>query len=91
MAGCDSFEHKQEMARTVKRLGYPMVLNVVIHRHNIDRMDQILDMASALEADYVELANTQYYGWALENRKALLPTREQLERAEAIAKKYQGG
>ena len=87
-AGTDAFAHKVEMARAVKEQGYPMVLNVVLHRHNIDRTDAILDMALDLGADYVELANTQYYGWAFHNRNQLLPTREQLERSEAVANRY---
>ena len=89
LAGSENFEHKQAMARSVKEHGYPMVLNVVLHRHNIHRIDHILDMAVALEADYVELANTQYYGWALKNRDALMPSKAQLERAETIARRYQ--
>ena len=89
LGGTRSFAHKREMAERVKAHGYPMVLNVVIHRHNIDRMAEILDLCEALEADYVELANTQYYGWAWHNRHQLLPTREQLARAEAVAKRYQ--
>jgi pyrroloquinoline quinone biosynthesis protein E len=89
LAGTDSHRHKMEVARLVKAYGYPMVLNVVMHRHNLDRMREILDMALALEADYVELANTQYYGWALANRDYLLPTRDQLQRAEAVAHDYQ--
>ena len=87
-AGTDAFAHKVEMARAVKEHGYPMVLNVVLHRHNIDRTDEILDMAVDLGADYVELANTQFYGWAFHNREQLLPTREQLERSEAVANRY---
>ena len=87
-AGTDAFAHKVEMARAVKEQGYPMVLNVVLHRHNIDRTDAILDMALDLGADYVELANTQYYGWAFHNRNQLLPTREQLQRSEAVANRY---
>lgn len=89
LGGTRSFEHKLKMARAVKRMGYPMVLNVVIHRENIDQIRDILEMAIALDADYVELASTQYYGWALLNRDRLLPTREQLQRAEAIAHDYQ--
>ena len=88
LAGTNAFARKVEMARAVKEQGYPMVLNVVLHRHNIDRTDAILDMALDLGADYVELANTQYYGWAYHNRHQLLPTREQLERSEAIANRY---
>ena len=88
LAGTDAFAHKVEMARAVKDEGYPMVLNVVLHRHNIDRTDAILDLALDLGADYVELANTQFYGWAFHNRHQLLPTRGQLERSEAVASRY---
>ena len=88
LAGTDAFAHKVEMARAVKAHGYPMVLNVVLHRHNIDHTDAILDMALDFGADYVELANTQFYGWAFHNRHRLLPTREQLERSEAVANRY---
>ncbi len=88
LGGTHSFERKLEMARAVKRHDYPMVLNVVLHRHNIEQLDQILEMAITLDADYVELANTQYYGWALHNREQLLPTREQLQNAEVVANEY---
>ncbi|KVF79529.1 pyrroloquinoline quinone biosynthesis protein PqqE [Burkholderia sp. FL-7-2-10-S1-D7] len=83
-----AFAHKLEMARAVKRHGYPMVLNFVTHRHNIDDIDRIIELCLALEADYVELATCQYYGWAYLNRNALLPTREQLVRAERITDEY---
>ncbi len=89
LAGTESFEHKKQVARWVKANDYPMVLCVVIHRHNIEQMEQILEMAIELGADYLELANTQYYGWAHLNRPQLLPSREQFERAEAIAHRYQ--
>ncbi len=88
LAGTESFEHKKQVARWVKQQGYPMVLCVVIHRHNIDQMEDILEMAIELGADYLELANTQYYGWAHLNRAQLMPTRAQFERAEAIAQRY---
>ncbi|WP_316369490.1 pyrroloquinoline quinone biosynthesis protein PqqE [Candidatus Thiodiazotropha sp. CDECU1] len=89
IAGNNSFEHKLEMARLVKKYDYPMVLCFVLHRHNEDQVEQILEMSHALEADYVELATTQYYGWALHNREQLLPSREQVEAAEAVAHRYQ--
>lgn len=88
LGGTDSFEKKKAMARAIKAHGYPMVLNIVLHRKNIDDLGEIIAMAEALGADYVELANTQYYGWAFENRDALLPTREQLERAERVTNEY---
>ncbi|MET0120399.1 MAG: pyrroloquinoline quinone biosynthesis protein PqqE [Candidatus Thiodiazotropha sp. 6PLUC9] len=89
IAGNNSFQHKMEMARLVKKYDYPMVLCFVLHRHNEDQVEQILEMSYALEADYVELATTQYYGWALHNREQLLPTQEQVEAAEAVAHRYQ--
>ncbi|RQW78429.1 MAG: pyrroloquinoline quinone biosynthesis protein PqqE, partial [Methylococcus sp.] len=88
LAGTDSFEQKKAVAHLIKQHGYPMVLCVVIHRHNIHLMREILEMAIELGADYLELANTQYYGWAHLNRDQLLPTREQFETAEAIAQSY---
>lgn len=88
LAGTKSFEEKKRVARLIKDHGYPMVLCVVIHRHNIHLMKEILEMAIELKADYLELANTQYYGWAHINRAALLPTREQFEVAEKIAQDY---
>ncbi|MBV8782770.1 MAG: pyrroloquinoline quinone biosynthesis protein PqqE [Gammaproteobacteria bacterium] len=79
-----TFEHKSQVAALIRAHGYPMVLNVVLHRHNIDHVGEILAMAERMGAQYVELANTQYYGWAWLNRAELLPSRAQLERAEAV-------
>lgn len=88
IAGTTSFQTKKEVAHLVKKHGYPMVLCVVIHRENIHQMPEILAMAEELGADYLELANTQYYGWAHANRDLLLPTKEQFEQAEAIAQAF---
>jgi len=79
-----TFELKHRVARTIKQHGWPMVLNVVLHRLNIDHVDRIIGLAVELGAEYVELANTQYYSWAFDNREHLLPTREQLRKAEAV-------
>src|SRR5216683_2348483 len=84
IAGTPSYRRKVEAARTVKKLGFPLTLNVVLHRQNIDQAAAILALAEELAADRLELANTQYYGWALHNRAALLPTWDQLQRAEEI-------
>ena len=89
IAGTPSYHQKIVAARAVKALGFPLTLNVVLHRHNIDQMAQILALAEELEADRVELANTQYYGWALHNRAALLPTWDQLQRAEPVVRAAQ--
>lgn len=83
-----AFQQKYDMSRLVKQYGYPMVLNFVIHRHNIDQIDQIIELCLELEADTVELAICQFYGWAYENRQGLLPTKEQLVRAERITNEY---
>ena len=83
-----TFDLKQKAARLIKDHDYPMVLNVVLHRLNIDHVGQILEMAEQLGAEYVELANTQYYGWGYVNRDRLLPTREQLERADEVTQRF---
>jgi PqqA peptide cyclase len=83
-----TFELKSKVAALIKRYDYPMVMNVVLHRLNIDHVEQILDMAERLGAEYVELANTQYYGWAQLNRQGLLPSREQLQRAEEVTRRF---
>jgi PqqA peptide cyclase len=86
IAGTPSFARKLAAARLVKKLGWPLTLNVVLHRQNIDRVAGVLGLAQELEADRIELANTQYYGWAWRNRDGLLPSRAQLERAEAVVR-----
>ena len=86
IAGARSFERKLVAARLVKELGWPLTLNVVLHRHNVDRVAGILDLAEQLEADRIELAHTQYYGWALRNRDGLLPSRAQLEHAQGVVR-----
>lgn len=83
-----AFAQKVKMARAVKECGYPMVLNFVIHEQNVDYVDKILQLSVELEADYVELANTQYYGWALQNRAQLMPSREQLQQAEEVTNEF---
>jgi pyrroloquinoline quinone biosynthesis protein E len=83
-----TFELKSRVAALIKKYDYPMVLNVVLHRLNIDHVEEILEMADELGAEFVELANTQYYGWAWHNREQLMPSRAQVEQAEATTKKW---
>jgi pyrroloquinoline quinone biosynthesis protein E len=85
IAGLKSFEKKLEVCSWVKELGMPLTLNVVLHRDNLAHVGEIVALAERLKADRLELANTQYLGWALVNRRALLPTREQLEAARKVA------
>ncbi len=81
IAGVDVFEQKLDFARIVRKLELPLCINAVVHRENLDRIPDLIDLAERLDAHRLELANTQYYGWALANRAALLPSQEQLERA----------
>ncbi|WP_246102332.1 pyrroloquinoline quinone biosynthesis protein PqqE [Streptomyces piniterrae] len=81
IAGRRSFADKERAAAVVREAGLPLGLNVVLHRHNLDALDDLIDLAPAWGADRIELANTQFYGWALRNRAELLPSREQLTRA----------
>jgi len=87
IAGVRSVKHKQAAAALVTELGFAFTVNVVLHRANLDRIEQIIDLAADLGADRVELANTQYYGWGLRNRAALQPTREQVDRSRDVAQR----
>ena len=79
-----TFELKSRVAAIIKDAGYPMVLNCVMHRFNLPHVGRIIDMAERMGADFLELANTQWYGWAWHNRAALMPTVDELRDAEAI-------
>ncbi len=81
--GSDSFDHKLAMTREVVRQGIPLGLNFVLHRGNIHQVTDFLELARSLGAAFVELANTQYYAWALHNREQLMPSRRQVEEARA--------
>ncbi|MFM2036476.1 MAG: hypothetical protein RL459_1741 [Pseudomonadota bacterium] len=83
-----TFDLKKRVAQLIKQYDWPMVMNCVLHRHNLPHVDKIIDMALALDAEYLELANTQYYGWAWTNRDQLMPTQEQLREAEAVVNRY---
>ena len=73
---------KRQVAAEVVRAGFPLTVNAVIHRANVSRAGAMVDFAIALGARRVEIAHTQYYGWAKTNRAALMPARE--EALEAI-------
>lgn len=95
IAGARVHAVKLRAAEAITAAGLPLTVNVVLHRTNIDRVERIVDLAVGLGADRVELANTQYYGWGLRNRAALLPTAVQLDAArEAVQRarlKYADG
>lgn len=74
---------KLVVARQVVAAGVPLTVNAVVHRQNLGELDEIIDMAEGLGAGRLEVAHVQYYGWALANRAALMPSREQLDLATA--------
>ena len=74
---------KLAFAHLVTEAGLPLTLNAVVHRQNLDRLPAMIDLALALGAGRLEVAHVQYYGWALANRDALMPTRAQLDAATA--------
>src|SRR5579863_1789438 len=83
-AGARAHARKIELARLIKRHRVAFTVNMVVHRGNIDRLGQLIAFAEQLETDRLEVAHVQYYGWALRNREALLPTRPQWERSLAV-------
>lgn len=85
IAGTRAHSQKLNAAAAVRAAGLSLSLNFVIHRRNIDRLEQMISLTEKLGANRVELANTQFYGWAFLNRAALLPSREQVDRAREVA------
>ncbi|RAI41293.1 pyrroloquinoline quinone biosynthesis protein PqqE [Rhodoplanes roseus] len=90
-----AFARKAALARDTVALGLPLTINCVVHRGNIARIPEMVAMAAALGAGRVEIAHVQYHGWALANRAALMPRRDQVETAEqqvaALRERHRGG
>jgi pyrroloquinoline quinone biosynthesis protein E len=86
LAGTRAHDHKIAVAALIKAAELPLSVNVVLHRENHDQLAGIIALAERMGADRLELANTQYYGWALRNRDALMPTPKQLETAEPLVR-----
>jgi pyrroloquinoline quinone biosynthesis protein E len=85
IAGLESWAAKMCVAAWIKELALPLTINVVLHRENLDRVEEIVAMAERLRADRLELANVQLVSWAYENAGSLLPSRAQIERARRVA------
>ena len=89
-----AFARKRMLAQEVVRLKIPLTVNAVVHRANIDRLEEMVALALSLGASRVEIAHAQYYGWALKNRAALMPSAEQVQRAaakvEALRARHRG-
>ena len=88
-ANTRALSHKKQVAAWIKDSGYPMVVNIVLHRHNLDHIETLIQSAIEIGADSIELANAQYHGWAFKNRHHLIPTQQQLVTSERIASVYQ--
>jgi len=84
IAGAKAHAHKIELSRIIRKFKLAFTVNLVIHRQNIDHLEEMIAFIEQLEPERMEIAHTQYYGWALKNRAALLPTRLQLEKAVEI-------
>ncbi|MGD9924064.1 MAG: pyrroloquinoline quinone biosynthesis protein PqqE [Pseudorhodoplanes sp.] len=95
IAGYDgAFARKQAVAAEAARIGLPLTVNIVVHRANIERIGAMVSLALSLGAQRVEIAHVQYYGWALKNRAALMPSREQamgaIAMVDALRKQHHG-
>jgi pyrroloquinoline quinone biosynthesis protein E len=84
IAGAKAHAHKVELSRAIRRHKVAFTVNLVVHRQNLDHLEEMIAFIEKLHPERVEIAHTQYYGWALANRAALLPTHAQLEKAVAI-------
>lgn len=84
IAGARSHAHKIELSRAIRQHKVAFTVNLVVHRQNLDHLDEMIAFIEQLAPDRMEIAHTQYYGWALANRAALMPTPEQVEKAVAV-------
>ncbi|MFL6353702.1 MAG: pyrroloquinoline quinone biosynthesis protein PqqE [Bryobacteraceae bacterium] len=80
-AGTRAHAYKLRVAEWIQEHRVAFTVNIVVHRGNIDRLSDLIALGERLRADKLEIANTQYYGWALKNRAHLLPTRAQLDKS----------
>jgi len=84
IAGAKAHAHKIELSRAIRKHKIAFTVNLVVHRQNLDHLEEMIAFIEQLHPERMEIAHTQYYGWALANRAALMPTRDQLDRAVAI-------
>jgi pyrroloquinoline quinone biosynthesis protein E len=84
IAGAKAHARKIELSRIIRRHKIAFTVNLVVHRQNLDHLEEMIAFIEQLNPERVEIAHAQYYGWALLNRAALMPTRAQLERAVEI-------
>ncbi len=78
------YKRKMQVAEWIGGIGFPLTLNAVLHRRNLHQLPRAIEMALEMGARRIEIATVQFHGWALENRDALMPTREQAKKATQI-------
>ena len=86
IAGAKAHAHKIELSRSIRKHKLAFTVNLVVHRQNLDHLEEMIGFIEQLQPERVEIAHTQYYGWALINRATLMPTRAQLEKAVEIVR-----
>jgi pyrroloquinoline quinone biosynthesis protein E len=84
IAGAKAHAHKIELSRAIRRHKIAFTVNLVVHRQNLDHLEEMIAFIEQLNPERVEIAHAQYYGWALANRATLMPTHAQLEKAVAV-------
>jgi len=84
IAGAKAHAHKVELSRAIRKHEIAFTVNLVVHRQNLDHLEEMIAFIEQLQPERMEIAQTQYYGWALANRDALMPTRAQVENAVAV-------
>jgi len=89
IAGTKAHARKVELARIIKQQRVAFTVNLVVHRQNLDRLDETIRFLETLQPERMEIAHVQYYGWALQNRAALMPTREQVDKALVVVAQAQ--
>jgi PqqA peptide cyclase len=89
IAGTKAHAHKVVLSEVIRRLPIAFTVNLVVHRQNLDHLEEMIGFAEQLKPDRLEIAHAQYYGWALKNRDTLIPTREQLESCMRIVEAAQ--
>jgi pyrroloquinoline quinone biosynthesis protein E len=89
IAGAKAHAHKAALGETIRRFRIAFTVNLVVHRQNLDHLDEMIAFAEQIQPDRLEIAHAQYYGWALKNRDSLIPTRRQLENCLRVVGKAQ--
>ena len=89
IAGTKAHAHKIVLSEAIRRFPIAFTVNLVVHRQNLDHLEEMIEFAERLKPDRLEIAHAQYYGWALKNRETLIPTREQLENCLRIVEAAQ--